>query len=80
MIAIIPISLGMPLPLVFVPPTVPVIPAMLARLVQIVTRPVRLLALHTVMFHRLMQTVVRPFDTTLAIIVVRPQLRYGAET
>ena len=79
MIAIVPVSLGSPFVFVFVPPAVAVIPAVLARLVQIVARPVRLFALHTVMFNRLVQTVVCPLDTVLAIVVVRPQLRYGTE-
>jgi len=79
MIAIVPVSLGPPFVFVFVPPAVPVIPAMLARLVQIVTRPIRLFALHTVMFNRLMQAVIRPPDTALAIVIFRSQLRNGAE-
>jgi hypothetical protein len=80
MVAIIPVSLGPPLAFVFIPPPVAVIPAVLTRLVQVVTRPVRLFALGAMMFNRFMQPVIRPLNTALAIVVVRAQLRHGAES
>ncbi len=79
MVAIIPVPLGPPLFFVFVPPAVSIVPAVLARLVQIVASPVRLFALRAVMFNRFMQAMVRPLDPALAIVIVRPQLRYAAE-
>ncbi len=79
MVAIIPVPLAPPLVFVFIPPAVAVIPAVLARFVQVVTRPLRLFALWAVVFNRFMQTVVRPLDTALAIVIVRSQLRRCAE-
>ena len=73
MVAIIPVPLGPPLFFVFVPPAMPVVPAVLARLVQIVACTVRLPALYSVMFNRLMQAVIRPLDPALAIVVIRTQ-------
>src|SRR5438552_9371747 len=79
MIAIVPIVLGSPLVLVLVPPAVPVIPAMLSRFVQLMTRPVRLPALRSVMFNGLMQTMVGPCNAALAVIIVGSQTRHYAE-
>jgi hypothetical protein len=79
MVAIIPVPLGPPLFFVFVPPAVPIVPAVLARLVQVVACPVGLFALWAMMFNRFMQAVVRPLDTALAIVIVCPQLWYAAE-
>ncbi|HZS98265.1 MAG TPA: hypothetical protein VFA40_15895 [Terriglobales bacterium] len=79
MVAIIPVPLGPPLFFVFVPPAMPTVPAVLARLVQVVACPVGLFALRAMMFNRFMQAVIRPLNPALAIVIVRPQLRYAAE-
>jgi hypothetical protein len=68
-VVIIPIAFGMPAVAVFVPPTMPLIPAAFARLVQIVARTIGLPAVPAVMLHGLVESVVRFGDTPLASIV-----------
>lgn len=79
MVSIVPVAIGSPFALVFIPPAMPVIPAMFPRFVQIVACPTRLPALKTVMLNCLMQTMVRLFDAVLTIIVIRAQLRHGTQ-
>jgi hypothetical protein len=69
-VVIIPIAVGMPAVAVFVPPTMALVPAALPRFTQFVARTIRLLALPTVMFHGLVQSVVRLGDAALATMVV----------
>jgi hypothetical protein len=68
-IVVIPIAIGVPAVAVFIPPTMPLIPAAFARLVQIVARTISLPAVPAVMLHSFVESVVRPGDTPLASIV-----------
>lgn len=52
-----------------------IVPAVLSRLMQIVTSPFRLLALYTMVLDRLMQSVIRPRNASLAIVIVCAQQR-----
>jgi len=58
-IVVIPIAFGMPAVAVFVPPAVPLIPAVLPRFVQFVPSVVRLSAVPTMMLHGFVKFVVR---------------------
>lgn len=69
MILIVPVPLGAPAMLVFVPPAMPVRPAVLSRLVQLMTSMLGLLALVSMVFNGLMQTVIGAGNPVLAIIV-----------
>jgi hypothetical protein len=70
MIAVIPITVGMPAVAVFVPPTVPLVPAAFPRFAQFVPRMVRLPAVPAVIFDSFVQPVVRLGDAALATIIV----------
>jgi hypothetical protein len=69
-IMVIPVAIGMPAVAVFVPPTMPFIPAAFPGLAQFVPRTIRLLAVPTVVLDGFVQFVVRLGDATLASIVV----------
>lgn|SRR5579864_923615 len=78
-VAVIPIVLGAPAMTVFIPPPMPVSPAILARFVQFMTSVVRLLALSPMMLDGFMKTMIGPRDTPLAIILIRAQTRSAGE-
>src|SRR3981081_370008 len=61
-IVVIPVALGAPTMLVFIPPTMIVAPAVVARLAQFASRMVRLLALAPMAFDRFMEMMIRPGD------------------
>jgi hypothetical protein len=68
-VVVIPIAIGMPAVAVFVPPTMPLIPAAFACLVQVVARTVRLPAVPAVILDGFVESVVRLGDAALAMIV-----------
>jgi hypothetical protein len=68
-IVVIPIAIGVPAVAVFVPPTMALIPAALAGLVQIVPSVVSLPAVPAMVLYGFVQSVVRLGDTPLARIV-----------
>jgi hypothetical protein len=69
-IVVIPIPIGMPTTAVFVPPTMPLIPAAFPRFAQFVPRMLGLSAVPAMMFRGFVQSVVRLGDAALATIVV----------
>ena len=78
-VAVVPIALGMPLPVVLIPPAVTAVPAVLPRFVQVAPRPIGLFAVRTMMFHHLVQPVICLGNSPLAIIVVSLQLGRGRD-
>jgi hypothetical protein len=71
-VVIIPIAIGMPAVAVFVPPTMPLVPAALAGLMQFMPCAICLSTIPTVMLHGFVQSVVRLGDTAGG-----PPWRYG---
>jgi hypothetical protein len=69
-IVVIPIAIGMPAVAVFVPPTMPLIPAAFPRLAQFVPRAIGLLAVPTVMLDGFVNFVIRLGDAALTAGVV----------
>ena len=69
-VAVVPIAVGVPTVPVFVPPTVKVRKAILARFVQLMASGVRLLTLTPMMFDGFMKTMIGPGDAFLAIVVI----------
>jgi hypothetical protein len=79
-VAVVPIAVGVPTMPVFVPPTVKVRKAILARFMQFMASVVRLLTLTPMMFDGLMKTMIGPGDAPLASIVIGAQTwRAGEE-
>ena len=68
-IVVIPIAIGMPAVAVFVPPTMPLIPAVFPRFMQVVARVIGLPAVPAVMLYGFVESVIRLGDTPLAGIV-----------
>jgi hypothetical protein len=58
---------------VFIPPAMSAAPAILARLMQLGTRMIRLPAISTMMLYRLMKTMIGLGDTPLAIVIIGAQ-------
>ena len=69
-IVVIPIAIGMPTMAVFIPPAMPLSPALFASLVQFMTPALGLPAIPAVMFHGFVEFVVRLGDAALTTIVV----------
>jgi hypothetical protein len=69
-VVVIPIAIGMPAVAVFVPPTMPLIPATFPRLAQFVPRTIRLLAVPTVVLDGFVNFVIRLGDAALTAGVV----------
>jgi hypothetical protein len=78
-IAVVPVVLGVPTMPVFIPPTMIVAPAVIARFPQFVTRTVRLLALASVMLDGFMKMMIRLGDSLLATVVIGAQTRGAGE-
>jgi hypothetical protein len=78
-IVVIPVALGAPTMLVFIPPTMIVAPAVVARLAQFATRMVRLLALAPMALDRFMEMMIRLRDSLLAAVFTGAQTRRAAE-
>jgi hypothetical protein len=73
-VVIVPIAVGMPAALMFVPPPVVGAPAMLASLVQLVARVFRLFAVPAVMLHGFVEPVIGFCQTMLAFAFICPNL------
>src|SRR6266436_1687807 len=78
-IVVVPIAVGVPTMLVFIPPAMSAVPAIFARFVQFMASVVRLLALTPMMFDGLMKTMIGPGDAPLASIVIGAQTRCAGE-
>jgi hypothetical protein len=78
-IVVIPIALGAPAMAVFVPPTMTVLPAILAGLAQIAARVVGLLALASMMLDGFMETMIRSRNAPLAIVIGAQSWHAGEE-
>jgi len=70
MVMVIPIALGAPAVFVFIPPAVPLVPALLPGFMQLMPRTIRLSAVPAVMLHGFVELVVRLGNAALATIVV----------
>ena len=68
-IVLIPIAFAMPAVAVFVPPAVPLMPAVFPRFMQFMPRTIRWSAVPAVMLHGFVQSVVRLGDAPLATVV-----------
>jgi hypothetical protein len=69
MIVIIPIAIGAPTVAVFIPPTMVARVAILAGFVQIMASLLSLAAVATMVFNGFMETMIRPGNALLAIII-----------
>jgi hypothetical protein len=78
-IAIIPVVFGMPLALVLVPPAMTSAPAAFPRFMQFVACPFCLPALRPMMLYSFMQPVIGLCDASLAIVIIRTQLRHAGK-
>jgi hypothetical protein len=78
-VVVIPVVVGMPTMLVFIPPAVRVAPAIFAGFVQFVPSLIGLLAFPAVMLDGFMKTMIGPGDAPLAIVVISAQTRRAAE-
>jgi hypothetical protein len=78
-VMVVPIVLGVPTMLVFIPPAMRTVPTILARFVQFMASVVRLLTLTPVMFDGFMKTMIGPGDAPLASIVISAQTRCAGE-
>jgi hypothetical protein len=78
-VIVIPIAIGVPAVIVFIPPPVVRAPARLASLVQLVTRALRLPAIPAVMFHGLVKFVIGFGQAMLAFAFVRAGSRHAGE-
>jgi hypothetical protein len=76
---VIPIAIGVPAAVVFIPPPMVGAPAIFSNLVQFVARVLGLLAIPAVVFHGLVQPVIRPRQSPLAIPFVRTDLGRACE-
>jgi hypothetical protein len=78
-IVIVPVALRAPTMFIFIPPTMAVIPTILARLAQLVPCMVRLAALPSMVFDSFMKAMIRPGDAPLALVLVRAQTGRAGE-
>src|ERR1700687_54160 len=78
-IVIIPVAVGAPTMLVFIPPAVRAAPATLTRFVQLMASFVRLAAVASMMLDGFMKTMIRLGDAFLAIVIIGAQTRSAGE-
>jgi zinc transporter ZupT len=78
-VVVIPIAVGAPTMTVFVPPTMTVIPAILAGLAQLGASVFGLLAFASMVLDRLMKAMVGFGNASLAIVLTGAQSRCAAE-
>jgi hypothetical protein len=78
-VMIVPVALGAPTMLVFIPPAVIVVPAVVARFAQLVPSFVRLLALGPMMLDGFMEVTICLGDSLLAIVVTGAHTRCAGE-
>src|SRR5579859_7556393 len=79
MVVVVPIALGAPPMLVFIPPAVTAAPAIFTSFVKVATRVVRLTAVAAVVLDGLVQPMVGPRNAPLAIVVISAQARRAGE-
>jgi hypothetical protein len=79
MIVIVPVTLGAPAMLIFVPPAMSAVPAILAGFAQLGARMVGLPALASMVLDGFVKTMVSLGDAVLAIVVIGAQTRSPAE-
>jgi hypothetical protein len=78
-VVVVPVVIGMPTVLVFIPPTMSVIPAIFARFVQFMPGLISLFAFASMMLDGFMKMMIGPGDATLAIVVIGTQTRCAGE-
>jgi hypothetical protein len=78
-VVVVPIAIGMPTMLVFIPPTMSAVPAILARLVQFMASVVRLPALTPMTLDGFVKMMIGPRDAPLASVVIGAQTRSAGE-
>jgi hypothetical protein len=78
-VVVVPIAVGVPTMLVFIPPAMGAVPAILARFVQFMPRMIRLFAFAAVMLDGFMKTMIGPGDAFLASVVIGAQTRCAGE-
>jgi len=78
-IVVVPIVLGVPTMLVFIPPAMGAVPAIVTRFVQFVPSLISLFAFATVTLDGFMKTVIGPADAPLTIVVIGAQTRRAGE-
>jgi len=78
-IVIVPIMVGVPTMLVFIPPAMGAVPAILARFVQFVPSLISLFAFAAVALDGFMKTVIGPADAPLTFVVIGAQTRCAGE-
>jgi hypothetical protein len=79
MIVVVPIVLGVPTMLVFIPPAMGAVPAIVTRIVQFVPSLISLFAFAAVTLDGFMKTVIGPGDAPLTIVVIGAQTRRTGE-
>lgn len=78
-IVVVPVALGAPTVTVFIPPAMIAGVAILASFVQLMASVVGLAALASMMLDGFMETMIRPGDTLLAIVIGAQTRRAGKE-
>jgi hypothetical protein len=78
-IVVIPVALGAPTMLVFIPPATIVAPTVVARLAQFASRVICLAAVATVVFNSFVKMMIGLRDSFLATVFSGPQTRSAAE-
>jgi hypothetical protein len=78
-VVVVPVAIGMPTMLVFIPPTMSAAPAIFARFVQFAPSLIRLFAFAPMTLDRFMKMMIRPADAALAIVVIGAQTRSAGE-
>jgi hypothetical protein len=79
-VLIVPIAVGVPPVSIFIPPTVIGTPAVLASLLQIMAGMLSRWTVPSMMFHRVMKTMVRSCDTVLTLRLVCTHLSRADES
>jgi hypothetical protein len=78
-VVVVPVAIGMPTMLVFIPPTMSAVPAILARLVQFMASVVRLPALTPMTLDGFVKMMIGPRNAPLASVVIGAQTRSAGE-
>jgi hypothetical protein len=78
-VVVVPVAIGMPTMLVFIPPTMSAVPTILARLVQFMASVVRLPALTPMTLDGFVKMMIGPRNAPLASVVIGAQTRSAGE-
>src|SRR4029077_12644401 len=78
-VVVVPVAIGMPTMLVFIPPTMSAVPAIFARLVQFMASVVRLPALTPVTLDGFVKMMIGPRNAPLPSVVIGAQTRSAGE-